>query len=209
MNFGGLVAGAIACWFVVGMNPANVALAQLGPQCDLNSDCEFPLRCRSGRCRQQCESYRDCASGEICVVAPRLARNYRVMMCVDIDSYGEQIPPFMVGYNRPGNDIRAVPLPVFNPKLCHYVCKEEKTPEPCRFWTIVKPGAQENTAMCWLKRAPGTLQKNPNTVSSGDRLGREPRGSATDANPDRKQELLMKEKLSKEAVGQKELQLAD
>jgi hypothetical protein len=125
-------------WLVAGLAPVNIAVSQTR-QCSSAVDCQFPLLCNDGNCRQQCRSYRDCGAGEICVDAPRSSRDYK--MCVDVDSYSQDIPPFLEGYDRPGDDIRAVPLPVYSPKLCHYVCAEE-TSERCFFWTIVKPGAQ-------------------------------------------------------------------
>ncbi|WP_236605371.1 hypothetical protein [Sandaracinus amylolyticus] len=40
---------------------------QLGQRCELASDCPAPLGCVLGRCREECASAVDCASGEECL----------------------------------------------------------------------------------------------------------------------------------------------
>ena len=39
---------------------------ELGAVCDLNSDCNAPLVCRLGKCRNECASARDCPLGTQC-----------------------------------------------------------------------------------------------------------------------------------------------
>lgn len=42
-------------------------VSTLGVSCERNTQCDAPLVCRLGRCRQECASARDCAIGSICV----------------------------------------------------------------------------------------------------------------------------------------------
>ena len=39
----------------------------VGSQCELNSDCDAPLVCRIGYCRNECSTARDCGAGLNCV----------------------------------------------------------------------------------------------------------------------------------------------
>jgi alpha-tubulin suppressor-like RCC1 family protein len=41
--------------------------ATLGVQCTINSECGAPLVCRLGRCRAECRTARDCATGTVCL----------------------------------------------------------------------------------------------------------------------------------------------
>lgn len=54
---------ALACTGCFGLEP----LAVIGDQCDINSDCQAPLVCALGRCRNECEVSRDCALGLRCI----------------------------------------------------------------------------------------------------------------------------------------------
>ncbi|HJL19032.1 MAG TPA: hypothetical protein RMH99_25440 [Sandaracinaceae bacterium LLY-WYZ-13_1] len=45
--------------------------AELGAQCELNTDCQTPYVCRLDRCRQECAATRDCPVGQLCVEGNR------------------------------------------------------------------------------------------------------------------------------------------
>lgn len=44
----------------------------LGDQCDLDTECAYPLVCRLARCRRECATVRDCPLGQLCVPAKDL-----------------------------------------------------------------------------------------------------------------------------------------
>jgi hypothetical protein len=60
--------------------------------------------------------------------------------------------------DRPGSDYRDFDLPRADPQLCQQACERDRS---CRAWTYARPGADGETARCFLKSpAPGARRDN-------------------------------------------------
>ena len=64
--------------------------------------------------------------------------------------------------NRFGGDYRRVILSKPDPKLCESECWKDAS---CKAFTYVKPGVQNDNAMCWLKGSKSPKSHDPNCVS--------------------------------------------
>lgn len=61
----------IGLWLVsLGALVGCEARLTLGTSCAYTSECETPLTCRLGRCREECRTYRDCPLGSVCLPDP-------------------------------------------------------------------------------------------------------------------------------------------
>lgn len=66
------------------------------------------------------------------------------------------------GVDMPGNDYKSFPLDKPDPTACRARCSDDAG---CDGYTYVKPGVQGATAMCYLKKNPGTAITNGNCTS--------------------------------------------
>ena len=66
------------------------------------------------------------------------------------------------GFDRSGKDYNHFPLTKADPGLCQDRCNRENR---CRAWTFVKPGVQQERAVCWLKSSVPDRKKSDCCVS--------------------------------------------
>jgi len=134
----------------------------IGNQCVNDGECQAPLVCNYGFCRQECTLDRDCARDFYCM-KPRPG-DYK--SCIHRSAIAPAaVPRYVLEKNtdRPGNDYHSFPLKYPDPNYCAREC--DAAPGQCRAWTYTKPGVQGATARCYLKRAKGNKVTNKNTVS--------------------------------------------
>jgi len=80
---------------------------------------------------------------------------------VNVDA-GVLITPFVAGMNRAGSDISHLNLPAANPAMCQQQCADNAA---CVSWTMVNPGVQGPSAVCWLKNATPVENADANCTS--------------------------------------------
>lgn len=80
--------------------------------------------------------------------------------------------PARAGIDRPGADIGNVLLPANKPEQCQQLCADNTS---CVSWTMVNPGVQGPSAVCWMKS--GTPVEKPDACcTSGIKVDMHPAG---------------------------------
>ena len=178
LAWAGVLAAALA---FMGAAPRDVAAQArvYTAQCTFNADCQAPLVCAAARCREACQTDRDCHNGWVCErqvwAGGRMVERYRPGLAVvgDQQLRGVCVAPGAVIQGEAAAPPYAAAAPVARPVLwvdnmARYgtniggridldaadpgLCEAACAKEgACRSWTYVKPGYQAPHAVCWIK----------------------------------------------------------